>query len=146
MPCNTKLRTAVITEALTWIGTPYHHAGRVKGVGVDCLTFLMEVFSRTGVVPPQKTPFYRPDFMMHSAEETYLNGLLEHGREVKVPQPADVAIFKWGRIYAHAGIVVDWPWILHAAPAIGVVRMRGDTGKLSGRAVKFISAFDDGEP
>lgn len=25
-----------VTEALTWLGTPYHHQGRIKGVGVDC--------------------------------------------------------------------------------------------------------------
>ena len=25
-----------VAEALTWLGTPYHHQGRVKGVGVDC--------------------------------------------------------------------------------------------------------------
>ena len=24
-----------VAEALTWLGTPYHHQGRVKGVGVD---------------------------------------------------------------------------------------------------------------
>lgn len=137
-------RAAVIAEAQSWVGTPFHHAARVKGAGVDCLTFIAEVYTRASIVPPQKLPFYRPDFMNHQAEETYLNGLLAHGREVKTPLPGDVAIFKWGRIYAHAGIVVDWPWMLHAAPGIGVIRMRGDTGRLCGRPVKFISAFDDG--
>ena len=24
-----------VSEAMTWLGTPYHHQGRVKGVGVD---------------------------------------------------------------------------------------------------------------
>lgn len=24
-----------VAEAVTWLGTPYHHQGRVKGVGVD---------------------------------------------------------------------------------------------------------------
>ncbi len=24
-----------VAEALIWLGTPYHHQGRVKGVGVD---------------------------------------------------------------------------------------------------------------
>ncbi len=139
-------RAAVIAEALTWVGTPFHHAARVKGAGVDCLTFLTEVFERAGIVPRQTLPFYRPDFMMHQTEETYLLGLLEHGREVAAPLPADVAIFKWGRIYAHAGIVTDWPWMLHAAPSVGVIRMRGDTGRLCGRPVKFISAFADADP
>lgn len=137
-------RALIVHEAETWIGTRYHHMGRVKGAGVDCLTFIVEVFERAGIVAPQDIPFYRPDFMMHQDRETYLEGLLEHGHEVAEPLPADVAIFKWGRIFAHAGIVTDWPWMIHAAPAVGVVRMRGTEGKLRGREVKFISAFDDG--
>lgn len=24
-----------VQEAITWLGTPYHHQGRVKGVGVE---------------------------------------------------------------------------------------------------------------
>jgi len=28
-------RQAIIAEARSWIGTPYLHHGRVKGVGVD---------------------------------------------------------------------------------------------------------------
>jgi NlpC/P60 family putative phage cell wall peptidase len=139
-------RAAIIAEALTWIGTPFHHAARIKGVGCDCLTYIAEVYARAGIVPPQQIPFYRPDFMQHQSEETYLNGLLQHGREVAQPLQADVAIFKWGRIYAHAGIVVEWPWMLHAAPSLGVIKMRGDMGRLRGRAVKFISAFVEGDP
>ncbi|CAD9197505.1 hypothetical protein [Acinetobacter bohemicus] len=32
-----------IEEAMTWLGTPYHHQGRVKGVGVEA--DFMELFS-----------------------------------------------------------------------------------------------------
>lgn len=34
-----------VAEAITWLGTPYHHQGRVKGVGVDCGTLLCEVYA-----------------------------------------------------------------------------------------------------
>lgn len=137
-------RIAVVAEVMEWIGTPYHHAARLKGVGCDCLTLLTEVYERAGVVPRQEVPFYRPDFMQHQSEETYLSGLLEHGREVEVPMPADVVVYRWGRIFAHAGIIVDWPWIVHADVSNGVIRARGNTGRLMGRDRKFISAFDDG--
>lgn len=33
---NETLRAAIVFEARTWLGTPFHHQGRVKGVGVDC--------------------------------------------------------------------------------------------------------------
>ena len=138
-------RATILAEAETWIGTPYHHMGRLKGAGTDCLWFIVEVYQRAGVVTAPKIPFYRPDFMQHQTRETYLEGLLEHGHQVCAPLPGDVAIFKWGRIFAHAGIVTSWPWMLHAAPVTGVIRMRGDQGKLMGREVRFISAFDDHE-
>ncbi len=133
----------MIVEALTWIGTPYHHAARVKGAGVDCLTFIAEVYERVGIVPHQQIPFYRPDFFRHSKEETYLEGLLRNGKVVEFPLPADIAIFKWGRIFGHAGIVIDWPRMVHCVGGSGVIEARGNTGKLMGKEVKFISAFED---
>ena len=29
-------RAQLVTEARTWVGTPFRHQGRVKGVGCDC--------------------------------------------------------------------------------------------------------------
>lgn len=136
-------RKRILTEAEAWLGTPFHHGQLLKGAGCDCLTFLVGVFEAAEVVSRPELPFYRPDFMQHQTEETYLNGLLAYGREVKVPLPGDVAIFRWGRIYAHAGIVVEWPEMIHAHPNYGVMRMRGDVGRLLNRGVRFISAFGD---
>ena len=39
---------AAVQEAITWLGTPYHHQGRVKGVGVDCGTLICEVHKKIG--------------------------------------------------------------------------------------------------
>jgi cell wall-associated NlpC family hydrolase len=30
-------REAVIAEARTWLGTPWHHQASLKGVGCDCI-------------------------------------------------------------------------------------------------------------
>jgi cell wall-associated NlpC family hydrolase len=138
-------RGLIIVEALSFVGTPFHHAGMIKGVGVDCLSFIYLCYLNVGLVEPQTIPFYRPDFMRHQSEETYLNGLLKHGHEVKAPLPGDIAIYKWGRIFAHAGIVIDWPRMLHADADNGVIEKRGNDGRLRGKQVKFISMFDDGE-
>ena len=43
-------RQAVVAEALTWLGTPYHHRARVKGAGVDCGQLLAAVFEGAGVL------------------------------------------------------------------------------------------------
>ena len=37
------MRAAVVHEALSWIGTPYHTGARLKSVGTDCGMFLAEV-------------------------------------------------------------------------------------------------------
>ena len=42
-------REDVLIELNNWLGTPYHHAARVQGAGVDCLMLLLEVYGRAGV-------------------------------------------------------------------------------------------------
>ena len=69
-------RAAVVTEAKTWIGTPFHHAARVKGAGVDCLMLLAEVYERAGVTAGRiNPPFYVPDWHLHRDAERYMEGL-----------------------------------------------------------------------
>ncbi len=140
------LRRAAIVQAEEWLGTRYHHMGRVKGAGVDCCTFLIEVYTAVGVVPPGiEMPYYRPDFMQHNSDETYLDGLLQYARPVKIAGMADLALFKMSRVYAHAAIVVEWPRVIHASWRIGVTytdATQGELGRL-GRLnpVRFLSPF-----
>ena len=94
------LRAAVVTEAKTWIGTPFHHAARVKGAGVDCLMLLAEVYERAGVTAGRiNPPFYVPDWHLHRDAERYMEGLLRYarpvdgagaGRHCAVPVRADI--------------------------------------------------------
>src|SRR3569833_631271 len=37
-------RTAIVTEARSWIGTRYRHQGSMKGVGCDCLGLVRGVW------------------------------------------------------------------------------------------------------
>ena len=82
-------REAVIREAESWIGTPFHHAARIKGAGVDCLMLLAEIYERAGVVPHIDPPFYVPDWHLHRDAERYLEGLAATPvRSPAVPSPA----------------------------------------------------------
>jgi len=58
-------RSAVLAEARRWLGTPYHHMGRMRGVGADCATFPAEVYAAAGVVAPLMIEFYPPDWHLH---------------------------------------------------------------------------------
>lgn len=138
-------RVAVIREAETWLGTRYHHMGRIKGAGVDCLMFLAEVYAAVGLIESVvDIPYYRPDFMQHRNDETYLEGILKYGHEIESPRMADVVLYKWGRVFSHGGIVVEWPKIIHAAPNHhGVSFAWGNQGRLANHEMKFLSLFSD---
>lgn len=62
----------VISEAMTWLGTPYHHQGRVKGVSVDCATLLCEVYEAVGLIDHYDPGLYTPDWHMHQLGQRYL--------------------------------------------------------------------------
>jgi NlpC/P60 family putative phage cell wall peptidase len=135
------LRSAVIAEAATWLRTPYHHMGRLKGVGCDCLTLLAEVYGRVGAIPRIVIPYYPPDWHLHRGVERYMDGLLNYAREIEAAGPGDVALFRFGRCYSHGAIVTDWPRLIHAWHAGGVMRSDATQPLLAGRAVRFFSPF-----
>ena len=137
-------RAAVVAEAEGWIGTPFHHAARIKGAGVDCLMLLAEVYERAGVTTHVEPPFYVPDWHMHQGAERYMEGLLDYAREIKgPPSPGDVALFRFGRTFSHGAIVTQWPRLIHAYWAIGVVWGDAMLKPLKGRAVRFFTPFPE---
>src|ERR1035437_3278475 len=112
---NNAIRSAIVAEAKSWLGTSYHHQGAVKSVGVDCVRLLIKVYQAFGLVPFDLDPRpYVPDWHMHRGEERYLDGVLKYGHPVDVPQPGDIAVYRFGRTYSHGGIVIGWPVIIHA--------------------------------
>jgi len=108
-------RAHVVAVARSWLGTPYHTGGRVKGAGVDCLTLLAEVYREAGFTEHIAIPYYSYDWHLHRGEERYLEGLLRHAREIDgPPEPGDIVLWRFGRCFSHGAIVVQWPTIIHA--------------------------------
>lgn len=136
-------RDAVAVEALAWVGTPYHHHGRIKGVGVDCLMLLAEVFEAAGVVPHLDPGTYAPQWHLHRSDELYLQGLMQHCDELPAgadPQLGDVGLWRFGRTFSHGGIVVQGghnPTIVHAYIGSGVIVSRAGDAPLAGRPCRF---------
>jgi NlpC/P60 family putative phage cell wall peptidase len=136
-------RRRVVNEAKSWIGTPFHHAARVKGAGVDCLMLLAEVYEKAGIVAPVDPPFYVPDWHLHRDAERYMEGLLHYARPFDGPPlPGDIALFRFGRTFSHGAIVADWPRIVHAYWNIGVVHGDALLYPLAGRPVRFFTPFE----
>lgn len=133
MPDIDAERAAVVAEARSWLRTPYHHMGRVKGAGVDCATLLAEIYARAGLIPPLDLPFYPPDWHLHRDAERYLGLVLEHAVEIfpHAPScdvnPGDIALWRFGRCFAHGAIVIDWPGVIHAYSGRGCVLEDAET-------------------
>ena len=77
-------RAAVVAEAETWLGTPYHHEARIKGHGVDCAQVLIGVFANVGLIEPVALPHYPMDWNLHRDEERYLDILGRYTREIEI--------------------------------------------------------------
>lgn len=143
-----ELRTAVVEEAKSWLGTNFHHHAAVKGAGVDCLNLLAEVYHAAGLIPRIAIPHYPPDFMLHRDAERFLDGLSAHAREtLGPPLPGDIALFKFGRVFSHGTIVVAWPSLIHANfMAKAVCWGNADQAPLAGRPVRFFSVLEGESP
>ncbi len=130
-------RDNVLREARSWLGTPYHHQGRVKGAGVDCAMILIEVYHACGLMPNIDPTPYPQDWHFHRNDERYLGWVKDYAEEVETPLPGDVVLFKFARCVSHGGIVLDWPNIIHSYIGQGVVYADATSGPLGKRLAGF---------
>jgi hypothetical protein len=139
-------RDRVCEVARTWVGTPFHDHGEIKGVGTDCAKLLKCVFVEAGVIEDFDIGYYSSQHFMHQSDERFLGWVSKFAREI--PQEAarygDVAIYHVGRCFAHGAIIMPpgWPRIVHAHYASRqVVADTGTKPRLGTRtkAVKFFT-------
>lgn len=138
-------RDEIVRQAELWLGTRWHHNACRLGAGVDCGRLLIAVYAGAGLIEEFDVGQYAPDFMLHRAEERFLGFVMSRTDEVERPQKGDVAMFKFGKCFAHGAIVTEWPKIIHSYRHEGKVT-RGDAsqGRLAfngekPREVRFFS-------
>lgn len=136
------IRQQIVAEAHGWLKTPWHHRAMVKGAGVDCVFFLTGVYNAVGLtnIVDSDIPYYPADIMLHRSEETVLEVIARYAQEVETPLPGDAILWKFGRIFSHAAIVVNYPTIIHASRPDGMVLL-GDAskGEFLGRECRYFS-------
>jgi Cell wall-associated hydrolases (invasion-associated proteins) len=136
-------REQVVTEALSWVGTPYLHQGYVKGAqgGVDCAMILVGVYEPLGLLPKGIDPRpYPMQWHLHKSAERYLDWFRAHAREVEEPGLGDIALYKFGRAVSHSAIIVGENVIVHAYRKAGMV-IRDEQRALESRFDSYWSLF-----
>lgn len=160
------LREQIVQEALSWLGTPFEHEACVKGVGCDCATLLASVYNRV-LGADIVLPHYEVQWNLHLDTGRYLKALMKYGREVsaaphelyvpeqiswnpkfkgfplemwnqKKPLPADLAVWWFGKGWAHTTIVIDWPNVLNPMMGQKVTLELAETiGSISERSMRM---------
>lgn len=116
-------RAAVITAARGWIGTPWHHAGRVKNAGVDCAQLVCAAYEEAGLIPHIE-PHYARQWGLHRDHELFIEWIEKMGgRRIAAAdaRPADIVTFKFGRTYFHGAILTAPGTVIHADMNMSVI-------------------------
>lgn len=131
----------IVSTAREWIGTPFHHQARVKGVGVDCVGLVIAVARELGHVAPDFDVLgysRHPDGveLMH-----HLNNNMNVVSQADM-RPGDVVCVAFDSHPQHVGIVADYVHgglsIIHAASKVGKVI---ETRLMFSSAMRFVDAF-----
>ncbi len=114
----TNQREVIIAEALSWIGTPYHHQASLKGVGADCLGLVRGVWRGVNGYDAEVPPAYSRDWAEAAGEETLLAAAGRHMRPIDIAdmQPGDVLIFRFRASLPakHVGVLTGALTFVHA--------------------------------
>ncbi|MBD8890143.1 NlpC/P60 family protein [Roseibium litorale] len=91
------LRSRIVLEARSWIGTPYVHQAACKGAGCDCLGLVRGVWREIMGDEPEVPPPYTRDWAERKREETLRDAASRHMEPVAVDQAdaGDVLLFSF---------------------------------------------------
>ena len=101
----------------------------MKRCGVDCGQLLYGVFHSLGYIPALDLPRdYSLQIAQHQESLEYVELVSRFMREIPEAEalPGDVVVYKLGKAYAHAAIVIEWPsYLIHAVGRHGVSGAHG---------------------
>lgn len=121
-------RTAIVTEARSWLGTPYKHQASLKQVGCDCLGLVRGVWREVVGAEPERTPPYAAGWAEAASGEPLADAAARHLIAVTLshPSPAsgggsgwgpgDILLFRWRKHLPakHMAIVTAPDLMVHA--------------------------------
>lgn len=129
---NTK--TNIVTQARSWLGTPYHHQGRVKHVGADCIGLLVGVFGELNLfskkLSNENTPLLLKDFDDTSYSfqpngDKLAKTIEQHLylKDIKNLEAGDVVLMQWLKDPQHVAIISNY------GDSLGLIHIYRGSGK-----------------
>jgi NlpC/P60 family putative phage cell wall peptidase len=124
-------RHDIVDRARRWIGTPYVHQARRRGVGCDCLGLVLGVWEERFGHLPEAPPDYTPDWSEARGLERLWHAATTHlvERPLLDPSLGDVLLFRMrrGAVAKHLGVqsaLGPEARFIHAYSGRGVVETR----------------------
>ncbi|PIQ84664.1 MAG: hypothetical protein COV75_01105 [Candidatus Omnitrophica bacterium CG11_big_fil_rev_8_21_14_0_20_63_9] len=125
----------IVAQARTWLGTKYHHQGRLKkskagAGGVDCIGLIIGVIDELGLQDGEGNPLSRHDefnYSMYPERGRLVGAIRNHLREVpkeKMTQ-GDVLLFRTFRDPQHVGLLTEYP-----TGGAGLIHCNSSAGKV----------------
>lgn len=117
-------RMDIVREAREWIGTPFKHQMREKGVGCDCIGLILGIAWSFGFTDYDSHD-YKPGSV--NAEEM-IRQAERLGNPISKPEMkvGDIVLIKSDMILTHAGILTDYRedmfGIIHAMMSMKAVK------------------------
>jgi cell wall-associated NlpC family hydrolase len=131
----------LVDFARSCIGTPYHHQGRLPGVGLDCVGLVLVAAKKAGAVDPS---FDVAGYARLPDGHSLMRHLRERLREVgqKEMKPGDVVCVAFAKQPQHVGVVGDYRHgglsLIHADGSRGKVI---ETRLMFTERMRFVAAF-----
>jgi cell wall-associated NlpC family hydrolase len=110
---------AVVQQARAWLGTKYHHQGRLKksancSGGVDCIGLVIGIISELNICDENGCPlskYDRIDYSMspQTSKLTECFSLYLDSVDLAEINPGDILLFKFWQEPQHVGIISDYP-------------------------------------
>lgn len=120
MKHSLEVAARIVNVARSWIGTPFHHQGREKGIGCDCLGLIigiateLKVPSRMGKMLAE---YDRIDYHYHQDSDALLPTLQQHLAIHSKLAVGHIAVLKIQNRPQHLGVIAELagePSIIHA--------------------------------
>lgn len=114
---------AVVTAARHWIGTPWRHQARERGIGVDCVGLAVAVIRETGAVPADygSAEIQRVDYARNPRGDSLRQVIAAHCMPSGRAAPGTLLLFRLGAL-RHIAICAG-ETMIHADRHHGVVEV-----------------------